>query len=81
MNASVEDIKTFLNQLGAKPEGGFSYKPPFSGRVGFLLYSSAQPDPEKAEEYLATDPEFATWKVNYDKSRRTITRTSNSSTF
>ena len=40
------------------------------------MYTAAQEDPAKAEEYLATDPEFAKWKKNYDKSRKTITRTS-----
>jgi len=75
-DASVEDIRSFLLQLGAKPEGGFGYKPPFYERPGFLMYTAAQSDPAKAEEFLATDPEFAKWKINYDKSKRTITRTS-----
>jgi len=74
-DASVEDIRSFLLQLGAKPEGGFGYKPPFYERPGFLMYTAAQPDPTKAEEYLATEPEFAVWKDNYDKSRKTLTRT------
>ena len=76
LDASVEDIKTFLLQLGARPEGGFAYKPPFYERPGYVVYTAAQPDPDQAEAYLATDPEFAKWKENYDRSKRTITRTS-----
>eukprot|EP00210_Caulerpa_lentillifera_P005376 g5138.t1 len=75
LDASVDEIKTYLLQLGAKPEGGFAYKPPFYERPGFVMYTAAQADPLAAEEYLATDPGFAVWKKEYDKSKKTITRT------
>lgn len=78
LDASVEEIKTYLLGLGAKPEGGFAYKPPFYERPGFMMYTAAQPDPQAAEDYLATDPAFGVWKKEYEKSKKTLTRTSTS---
>jgi hypothetical protein len=40
------------------------------------LWTAAQPDPAKAEqEFAAADPEFASLKNKYDRSRSTVTRT------
>mmetsp|Transcript_40122 Transcript_40122/g.72016 ORF Transcript_40122/g.72016 Transcript_40122/m.72016 type:complete len:367 (-) Transcript_40122:181-1281(-) len=80
MDASVEEIKGWLNKLGnrnpdASP-GPFTPKAPFWERPGYLIWTAAQLDPKAAESKLASaDPVFAEFKAKYDKSKQTVTRT------
>jgi hypothetical protein len=65
---------------GAKPDtnpGPFAAKPPFWERPLFAVWPMAQADPLAAEAQLvADDPSaFSGVKDDYDRSRRTLTRT------
>lgn len=76
-DASATEVQSYLSSLGNKnpgESGPFTPKPPFWERYGFLVWTASQPDPAKAEEKLATIPEYAVWKKEYDRSRRTVTR-------
>lgn len=75
--AGTAEMETFYNALGAKGDTGFfAAKPPFWEKYSFLLYSAAQEDPKAYEEMLAAESEeFAKWKLDYDRSRATVTRT------
>jgi len=77
--ASPAEVKAFMSGLGEKDpsalQGPFSRKAMFSERPAFLLWSASQPDPKAAEAALAMDPDFAPWKVKYDKSRTGTFRT------
>ncbi|CAD7704625.1 unnamed protein product [Ostreobium quekettii] len=74
---SAEEVQSFFNALGNKnvgESGPFTPKGPFSEKYSFLIWTAAQPDPEKAEEKLATLPVYAEWKKDFDRSRKTVTR-------
>jgi len=78
--ASTEEIKTFFKQLGAKPDAGsgpFTPKPPFWVKPLLALYPTTQGNIEAAEAKLAKDdPQaFASYQADYDRSRKTLTRT------
>eukprot|EP01025_Chloroclados_australasicus_P016354 TRINITY_DN1816_c0_g1_i1.p1 TRINITY_DN1816_c0_g1~~TRINITY_DN1816_c0_g1_i1.p1 ORF type:complete len:347 (-),score=44.86 TRINITY_DN1816_c0_g1_i1:341-1381(-) len=78
-DASVKEIRDFLFNLGRKEgegEGFFSKKPPFWERPGFVIYSATRDDPAAAENAFAEyDKIYADLKLQYDRSRGTITRT------
>lgn len=75
-SSSPSDVKNFFNKLGNESKGGFGAgKAPFWERPAFVLWTGAQPDPAAAEESLAKDDDFKSWKNKYDRSRRTVTRT------
>ncbi|EFJ45738.1 hypothetical protein VOLCADRAFT_105827 [Volvox carteri f. nagariensis] len=81
-DASVGDIKSFMEKLGVAPgsnvgSGLFSAKPPFWERPTLVLWTAAAADPAAEEErFVAQDPAaFKGYKQNYDRSRKTVTRT------
>ncbi|KXZ46294.1 hypothetical protein GPECTOR_45g164 [Gonium pectorale] len=80
-DASVAEIKATFAALAVKPgtpTGGlFATKPPFWERPTLVLWAAAAADPAAEEERLAAaDPAaFQGAKVNYERSRRTVTRT------
>jgi len=78
-DASIEDIKAWLNKLGNRKAGEaggyFSAKPPFWERPGYVIWTAGQLDPPAAEAYLAQDDAFAEWKKKYDFSKKSVTRT------
>ena len=55
-------------------EGGFlTPKAPFNARQASVLLGAAYPEAE--EKFASEDEEFAQWKVKYDRSKRSATRT------
>ncbi|GIL48968.1 hypothetical protein Vafri_5468 [Volvox africanus] len=81
-DASVEEVKAFMEKLGVPPgsnvgSGLFSAKPPFWERPTLVLWTAAAADPAASEErFVAADPAaFKGYKQNYDRSRKTVTRT------
>ncbi|GLC42901.1 hypothetical protein PLESTB_001812400 [Pleodorina starrii] len=81
-DAPVSEIKAFMERLGVAPgsnvgTGLFSAKPPFWERPTLVLWTAAASDPAAEEErFVAADPAtFKGYKQNYDRSRKTVTRT------
>eukprot|EP00208_Stichococcus_sp_RCC1054_P005852 CAMPEP_0206144858 /NCGR_PEP_ID=MMETSP1473-20131121/25656_1 /ASSEMBLY_ACC=CAM_ASM_001109 /TAXON_ID=1461547 /ORGANISM="Stichococcus sp, Strain RCC1054" /LENGTH=349 /DNA_ID=CAMNT_0053540851 /DNA_START=116 /DNA_END=1165 /DNA_ORIENTATION=- len=71
--ASAEEVKAWFQSLAAPAGGGpFGGKSKFWPRVSYVLWDAAHPE---ADEQLGADPEFATWKKKYDRSKGTVTRT------
>ena len=73
LTASVEEITSYLSQLGAKPgSGGFlSSKPPFWEQPAFLIWTASAPNPEEEEaRWAASSPVYADIKKKYDSMRK-----------
>lgn len=75
-------IQAFMEKLGVAPGanvggGFFSPKPPFWERPTLVLWAAAASDPAAEEErFVAAEPSiFKGYKQNYDRSRKTVTRT------
>ena len=69
----------FLLALGTKPGSGGGFlaaKPLFWERPGFVVWTAGAENPAEEEARLAALPEFAAVKAEYDKSRRSVARTS-----
>ncbi|PNH10155.1 Thylakoid lumenal protein, chloroplastic, partial [Tetrabaena socialis] len=78
--APVAEIKAYMAALGTKPgtdtTSFFAPKPTFWERPAFVLWTGAADEPAAEEaRFLAEDPAFKGYKENYDRSRKTVTRT------
>ncbi|GFR53080.1 hypothetical protein Agub_g15788, partial [Astrephomene gubernaculifera] len=87
-DAPVSEIKSYLFALGVKPDQKpssagnplaalFAPRPTFWERPSLVLWTAAAADPAAEEaRFVAEDgAAFAGAKTNYDRSRRTVTRT------
>ena len=70
-------FQDFFLKLGVEEsKGPLKRRPPFWERVSFVLATAAASDPAAAElAFAAADADYAGWKKNYDRSRKTVTRT------